>query len=87
MLTGISSIYTRWNENRGKQTVQLGGTINICISMTYLSVVEALELSQGTDIVVCDKVNGNTLATETTTTTNTVNVVLLVGGQVIVNDE
>ncbi|ANB12301.1 hypothetical protein AWJ20_550 [Sugiyamaella lignohabitans] len=52
-----------------------------------LSGVEHLDLSHGINILRGDKVDSNTLTTETTTTTDTVNVVLLVGGEIEVDNE
>lgn len=47
------------------------------------SAVEALDFGQSRSIVQCDKVDGNTLPPETTSTTDTMNVILLVGGQIV----
>lgn len=52
-----------------------------------LSAVELLNLAHHADIVSGDEVDGNTLTTETTTTTDTVNVVLTVGGEIVVDDQ
>ena len=48
-----------------------------------LSVVELFDISHHTDVFVGNKVNSNTLTTETTTTTNSVNVVFTVGGKIV----
>lgn len=50
-----------------------------------MSVVELLEFAESTDVLVGNEVDGNTLATETTRTSNSVDVVLEVAGQVVVN--
>lgn len=52
-----------------------------------LGVVELLDVTQHTDVLGGDKVNGNTLTTETTATTDTMDVVLAVGGEIVVDDE
>lgn len=62
-------------------------TSNVHGHLLDLGAVELLDLTHHTDIVSGDKVDGNTLTTETTTTTDTVNVVLTVGGQVVVDDQ
>jgi hypothetical protein len=52
-----------------------------------LCAVELLNLAHHADIVSGDEVDGNTLTSETSTTTNAMDVVLTVGGQVVVDDE
>jgi hypothetical protein len=52
-----------------------------------LSAVELLNLSHHAHIISGDEVDGNTLTTETTTTTDAVDVVLAVGGKVVVDDQ
>ena len=52
-----------------------------------LGAVELFNFAHHTDIVSSDEVDGNTLTTETTTTTDTVNVVLTVGGEIVVDDQ
>lgn len=52
-----------------------------------MSAVELLDLTHHADILGGDEVDGNTLTTETTTTTDSVDVVLTVGGQVVVDDK
>ena len=52
-----------------------------------LSVVELLEFTEGADVLVGHEVNGDTLATETSATSNSVNVVLQVTWQVVVDHE
>ena len=52
-----------------------------------LCAVELLNLAHHADIVSGDEVDGNTLSSETTTTTDAVDVVLAVGGEVVVDDE
>jgi len=52
-----------------------------------LSAVELLDFSHHADILGGDEVDGDTLATETTTTTDAVDVVLTVGGKVVVDDQ
>lgn len=49
--------------------------------------VELLNLSHHVDVSLSDKVDSNTLSTETTTSTDSVDVVLLVGWQVVVDNE
>jgi len=52
-----------------------------------LGAVELLDLTEHANIVSGDEVDGNTLTTETTTATDTVNVVLTVGGEIVVDDQ
>lgn len=52
-----------------------------------LGAVELFDLSHHADIVSSDEVDGDTLSAETTTTTDTVDVVLAVGGKVVVDDQ
>jgi len=52
-----------------------------------LCVVKLLQFSEGTDIVSGDKVNGNTFSSESTATTDSVNVVLQVSWEVIIDDQ
>lgn len=52
-----------------------------------MSAVELLNLSHHAHIISSDEVDGNTLTTETTTTTDAVDVVLAVGGKVVVDDQ
>lgn len=60
---------------------------NVERHLVDLGVVEGLDLTEHLDVVGGDKVDGNTLTSETTTTTDTVDVVLLGGGEVVVDDE
>jgi hypothetical protein len=52
-----------------------------------LCAVELLDLAHHADIVSGDEVDGNTLTSETSTTTDAVNVVLAVGGEIVVDDK
>lgn len=52
-----------------------------------LSAVELLNLAHHSDVLGGDEVDGNTLSAETTTTTDSVNVVLSVGGEIVVDDQ
>jgi hypothetical protein len=52
-----------------------------------LSVVELFDITHHAHIVVGDKVNSNTLTTETTTTTDSVDVVFTVGGKIVATGE
>ena len=52
-----------------------------------LGAVELLNLTHHANIIGGDKVDGDTLAAETTTTTNAMDVVLAVGGKIVVDDE
>lgn len=60
---------------------------NVLGHLLNLSVVESLKLLQSLAILLGDEVDGNTLTTETTTTTNSVDVVLLGDGEIKVDDE
>ena len=52
-----------------------------------LCAVELFDFAHHADIVSGDEVDGNTLTSETSTTTDAVDVVLAVGGQVVVDDK
>jgi hypothetical protein len=52
-----------------------------------LGVVEALDVAEGRDVLSGDEVDRNTLASETSTATDPVDVVLAGGGEVVVDDE
>lgn len=52
-----------------------------------LGTVELLNLTHHANIIGGDKVDGNALSAETTTTTDTVDVVLAVGGKIVVDDQ
>ncbi len=52
-----------------------------------MSAVKLLDLSHHADIIGSDEVDGNTLSAESTTTTDTVNVVLAVGRKIVVDDQ
>lgn len=60
---------------------------NVLGHLLNLSVVESLKLLQSIAILLGDEVDGNTLTTETTTTTNSVDVVLLGDGEIKVDDK
>ena len=60
---------------------------NVERHLVDLGRVELLNVAEHADVVVGDKVDGNTLTAETTTTADTVDVVLTVGGQVVVDDK
>jgi len=52
-----------------------------------LGVVELLQLAKGSDIFFGHEVDGNTLSSETTGTTNTMDVILEILGKIIVDDK
>lgn len=60
---------------------------NVHGHLLNLGAVELLNLTHHADILGGDEVDGNTLSAETTTTTDTVDVVLAVGGKVVVDDQ
>lgn len=60
---------------------------NVHWHLLDLGAVELLNLSHHADIISGDEVDGNTLTSETSTTTDSVNVVLTVGGQIVVDDQ
>lgn len=60
---------------------------NVHGHLLNLSAVELLDLSHHADIISRNEVDGNSLSAEPTTTSNTVNVVLTVGRQVIVDNQ
>ena len=57
-----------------------GHLVNLCR-------VVLLDISQDPDVVVLDEVDGHTLATEPTGTSDTVDVQLTVVGKVVVDDQ
>jgi len=52
-----------------------------------LGVVKLLQLSQSTNIFGGDEVDGDSLSSESATTTNSVNVVLQISGKVVIDDQ
>lgn len=60
---------------------------NVHRHLLDLSAVELLDLAHHADVISSDEVDGNTLPAESATTTDTVNVVLTVGGQIVVDDQ
>ena len=52
-----------------------------------LSTVELFDLAHHANIVLGNEVDGNTLSSEATTTADAMNVVLTVGGQIVVDDQ
>lgn len=60
---------------------------NVSWHLVNLGRVELLNLSHHTDVLVGDEVDSNTLSTETTTSTDSVDVVLLVSWQVVVDNQ
>jgi len=52
-----------------------------------LRVVELLDVAQEADIVTCEEVDGDSLATEAARAANTVDVVLAVSWQIVINHE
>lgn len=80
-----SAIVIRIKPSRGLRS--LDEVSNVHGHLLDLGAVELLDLTEHANIVGGDEVDGNTLTTETTTTTDTVNVVLAVGGKVVVDDQ
>lgn len=72
------------SENRWVALNQVG---HVHGHLLNLGAVELLNLTHHTDVLSGDEVDGNTLTTETTTTADTVDVVLAVGGKVVVDDQ
>ena len=60
---------------------------NVHGHLLNLGAVELLDLSHHAHILGGNEVDGNSLTTETTTTTNAVDVVLPVGGEIVVDDQ
>jgi hypothetical protein len=60
---------------------------NVHWHLLNLSAVELLDFSHHTDIISSNEVDGNTLSSETTTTTDSVDVVLTVGWEIVVDDQ
>jgi len=52
-----------------------------------LSAVELFDFTHHTDIISGDKVDGNTLSAETTTTTDTMNVIFTVRRKIVVDNQ
>lgn len=67
--------------------MQLDEVSNVHRHLLDLSAVELLDLAHHADVLSSDEVDGDTLTTETTTTTDAVNVVLTVGGEIVVDDK
>ena len=80
-----SAIVIRIKPSRGLRS--LDEVSNVHGHLLDLGAVELLDLTEHANIVGGDEVDGNTLTTETTTTTDTVNVVLAVGGKIVVDDQ
>jgi len=70
-----------------KSTHHLILTSHVHGHLLNLCAVELLDFAHHADIVGGDEVDGNTLTSETSTTTDAVDVVLAVGGQVVVDDK
>lgn len=62
-------------------------TGNVHGHLLDLSAVELFNFTHHTDVISSDEVDSNTLTTETTTTTDAMDVVLTVGREVIVDDQ
>lgn len=62
-------------------------TSNVHGHLFDLSAVELLDLTHHADIIGGDEVDGNTLTSETSSTTDTMDVVLTVGGKIVVDDQ
>ncbi len=60
---------------------------NVHWHLLDLSAVELLNLAHHADIISGDEVDGNTLTSETSTTTDSVDVVLTVGWKIVVDDQ
>lgn len=73
---------TRWNQSVST-CARLGGKT---VRGTHLGVVEALNVTEGRDVLGGDKVDRDTLATEATAATDAVDVVLARRRQVVVDD-
>jgi len=71
----------------GMSPARLDKVCNVGWHLLDLSVVELLQLSQGSDVLLSNKVDGNSLPSESTTASNSVNVILQVSWQVVVNDK
>lgn len=70
-----------------KTTRRLDEVSNVHGHFLNLGAVELLNLTHHADILSSDKVDGDTLSAESTTTTDTVDVVLTVGREIIVDDQ
>lgn len=73
-----------WNSERN---TRLDEVSHVHGHLLDLCAVELLNLAHHADIVSSDEVDGHTLTSETSTTTDTMDVVLTVGGQIVVDDE
>lgn len=60
---------------------------NILGHLVDLGVVEGLNVVQGSLVLVGHEIDGHTFTTESTTTTDSVNVVLTIVGQIVVDDQ
>ena len=68
-------------------TIYLNQVSNVHWHLLDLGAVERLDIVQVSDITVCQEVDGNSLTSETTSTSDSVDVVLAVGWQVEVDDK
>jgi len=76
------------NKNMVYNESQQGLTTSIRKRYLFdLCVIELFEFLQATSILASDEVNGDTLSSETSATSNTMDVVFEVSGQVVVNDQ
>lgn len=74
-----------------KKLVMISGCLNevgnVHGHLLDLGAVELLNLTHHANILGGDEVDGNALSAESTTTTNSVDVVLTVGGEIVVDDQ
>jgi hypothetical protein len=70
-----------------RQNEEIKYSRNIQRHLINLSIIELLNISQHPNILRRHKVDRNSLPTESSSTTNSVDVVFAVGGKIVVDDE
>ena len=83
----LDEIYHEVSFRHQEALNQVRLTGNVHWHLFDLSAVELLNLSHHSNIILSDKVDSNTFSAETTTTTDSVNVVFAVSRKVVVDDE
>ena len=78
---------TRTLIDRTRMWGPLDQVSNVGGHLEDLSVVGLLEILEDTELVSSGEVDGNSLASETTRATNTMDVLLVVAGQIVVDDD
>jgi len=86
-MEGTHNLMTYPGIVRHHATMLLDEISNVHGHLVNLRMVKLLNVFESTDVIGGEEVDGDTLAPETTTTTNAVNVVFAVCRQIVVDDE